>query len=145
MAYTTDAIIRSESPFKSATKIVTATMTRVIAQADNFIDGKIGGVYLLPLASTPAMIQEISTTLATYNLIKDQNLNIEIASGVNLTQMMEDVLALLDQIKDRKLKLFTTLGVELDLVSTIKVGFYPNDADTESKDAPRLFDMTQAF
>ena len=145
MAYTTEAIVREESSFKNSSNIDSDYVTRAIAQADSFIDGKITGVYVIPLSETPSIIQDISTTLAVYNLITDQNLNVEIASGVNVSQMIADALALLDQIIARKLMLVGTDGEELSTRNTIKVGFAPNDATTEAETTPREFSMTDIF
>lgn len=143
--YTSETIIRAESAFKDSTKVSSTVVVRAADEMANFINGKIGSVYVLPLDSTPAILQSINTTLAVYELIKDQNLNIEIASGVNLQQMVSDALSLLDQIATRKLKLFDSSGVEYPLVSQVSVGFYPNDADTDDGTAPRKFTMDQKF
>lgn len=145
MAYTTVAIVRAESAFKDSAKIADSVIQRAIDEMENFIDGKIGAVYVLPLASTPVMLQGINTTLAVYELIKDQNLNIEIASGVNLQQMVADAVAMLDEIATRKQRLIDSSDEEYAIVSRIKVKGYPDDADTDDGDAPRKFTMAQKF
>lgn len=145
MSYTTIAIVRAESPFKDDDKIGDTVIQRAIDEMASFIDGKIGGVYQLPLDSTPVSLQGINTTLAVYELIKDQNLNIEIASGVNIQQMVEDAVGFLDEVMMRKQKLFDGDSVEYALVPQVKVKGYPDETDTESGDATRLFTMAQEF
>lgn len=145
MSYTTTTIVRAESAFKDSSKIADAVVQRAIDEMANFIDGKVGNVYTLPLATTPVVLQGINTTLAVYELIKDQNLNIEIALGVNLQQMVTDAIATLDAIAGRKQKLLNSSSEEYALVSQIKVKGYPNDADTEDGTAPRKFTMAQKF
>lgn len=145
MAYTTTTIVRAESAFKDSTKISETVVQRAIDEMANFIDGKVGSVYTLPLATAPVVLQGINTTLAVYELIKDQNLNIEIALGVNLQQMVTDAIATLDEIAGRKQKLLNASGEEYALVSQIKVKGYPNDDDTEDGTAPRKFTMNQKF
>lgn len=145
MAYTTIAIVREESAFKDDALVIDAYITRAIAQADSFIDGKIGAVYLLPLSEVPALIQDCSTTLAIYNLIKDQNLNIEIASGVNIFDAIQDKLAILEQLLNRKLKLFDSAGLELEVIDLIKPSGFPTKAATESGAAVRQFTIDQKY
>lgn len=145
MAYTTIAIVRAESAFKDSNKIADAVIQRAIDEMTYFINGKVGAVYTLPLASTPTILQSVNTSLAVYELIRDQNLNIEIASGVNVQQMVDSALELLEQIQERKLRLIATDGTEYATVDQIKVGFYPNDADTDDGTATRQFTMDQKF
>lgn len=145
MAYTTEAIVRAESPFKDSTNIDTTYVTRAIAQADSFLNAMIGNVYSLPLSETPSIVQELSTKVTIYNLLTDQNLNIEVASGVNITALLEQVTGILDGIKSRAVKLFGADGTELALVDQMLPVGYPNQADTDSGDAPRFFSMSQNF
>jgi len=145
MAYTTAAIVRVESPFKDTTNIDSTYVDRAIAQADSYIDSKIGAVYELPLASTPSLIQELSTKLTIYNLIVDQNLNIEVAMGVNVTAFLDQINQILDGIIARSVKLFDSSGDELALVDHVLPAGYPNQADTDSGDAPRFFTMSKQF
>ena len=145
MAYTTEAIVRVESPFKDSSNIDTTYVTRAIAQADNLIDGVIGEVYSLPLSETPGLIQDLSTQLAVYNLYKDQNTNIEIASGVDFTDALEEAMNLLESIRTRKIKLFDSTGSELSLTDRVKPKFYPTQASTDDGDTEPLFTINKQF
>lgn len=145
MSYTTTTIVRTESPFKDTTNIDATYLSRAVDQADSYIDSKIGNVYTLPLTEVPALIQELSTKLAIYNLLTDQNLNIEVASGVNVTALLDQINAVLDDITSRNTKLIGSDGVELDLVDHMLPAGYPTTADTESGEAARFFTMDQTF
>lgn len=144
MAYTTTAIIREESPLKDTTNIADAYVTRAITQADSVIDGYIFDVYVLPLSSTPSLIQHISTTLAIYFLLTDQAINIEIASGVDATKLLEQATELLNQIKSRKLKLIVS-GAELPTTSLLRPSSYPSASSTESGDTEPLFEIDTQY
>lgn len=143
--YTTAVIVREESPFKDDTNIDDDYVERAIEQSDSFIDGRIASVYSLPLSETPAIIQELSTKITIFNLLTDQNLNIEIASGVNLDGMNEQINAIFDAILSRKVKLIDSDGVELDLVDAVLPQGFPNTAETDAGTAPRFFSMSQDF
>jgi phage gp36-like protein len=145
MAYTTENIVREESPFKDDQLVESSYVVRAISQADDFIDARISSVYLLPLDSTPSLIQHCSTTLAIYYLIQDQNLNFEISSGVDISTAVNDSLAKLTMIADRQLKLLDSAGEELETVSLIKPTGYPTNTTTDDGTAVRHFTSNQSF
>lgn len=145
MAYTDETKVRNSSPFKDSSKVTTTVVTNAITEADGLINSRVGGVYVVPFATTPALIQGIATDIAVYNLVRDENLNLEIAQGVNLQAMLQDALSLLDDIASRRLRLFDSDGDEYPLRNQNNVSFYPNNADTEDGDAPRQFTMDQKF
>jgi len=145
MAYTTAAIVRVESPFNDSALIDDTYVNRSIAQADNYIDGYIAESYTLPLASTPAIIQHLSTTLTIVYLFTDQNVNIEVGNGIDVGQMMDDVNATLESIRNRKIKLIATDGTELATSDRWKPSFYPTTALTNDGTTPIKFKMEQQF
>lgn len=149
MAYSSEEVVRQQSPFKNSTNIDTAYITRKIAEADSIINSYIGLAYQLPIPSTPKIIQAISETLSVLLIFREQNPNIEIANGVNVEETWAAQLELLDQVAKGKYKLFDdTTGVELPLVNAKRLGFYPNAASDESagpdNTAP-YFTMNQTF
>lgn len=145
MSYTTEAIVREESPFKDSTNIVSAYVVRAIAQADNMINAIIGEAYQLPLSETPSLIQDLSTQLAVYNLYKDQNTNIEIASGVDFTTVLKDAMDVLEGIRTRKIKLYGVSGSELSITDRIKPGYYPTLTSTDDGDTEPFFETDTKF
>lgn len=145
MAYTTEAIVREESPFKDSGNIESTYVDRAIDQADSMIDGVIGEVYSLPLSETPSLIQDLSTQLAVYNLYKDQNTNIEIASGVDFTDVLEEAMNLLESIRKRKLKLFDSNGSELAINDRVKPKYYPTQSSTDDGDTAPFFTVNKQF
>lgn len=145
MAYTTIAIVREESPFKDDVNIIDAYVTRAIDQADSFINGMIGSVYSLPLAEVPSVIQDMSTKISINNLLLDQNLNLEVADGVNLDAQIEDVLEMLNLIRNRELKLYDSNDEELLVNSLVKPDFFPTNASTESGETEPLFAVNKQF
>lgn len=145
MAYTTESIIRAESPFKNSATIESAYVTRAITQADSLIDSKIVNAYQLPLSETPAIIQDISTKLAIINLLTDQSLNIEIASGVDVEDMADRVMKLLDSISKREIKLIGSTGSELTTTGSNEVSSYPSQSSTDDGDTSPIFTIDQQF
>lgn len=145
MAYTTEAIVRKESPFKNTSNIGATYIARAIAQADNIIDARLKGVYVLPLSETPDIIQNISTNLTFYELIKDQNLNIEVASGVNIQGLIDDAMGLLDMIAARKLKLLDSNKEELPVDDLKEPAYYPTQASTDAGVTEAQFTMNKQF
>jgi len=145
MPYTTAAIIRVESPFKDSTNIDDTYVNRAIAQADSLINSYIGSRYTLPLDSTPSIIQDLSTQLAIYFLFTDQNTNIEIASGVDVTDGMDLAMQTLKAIKKGELQVFDSSDVELALRTTAKPMGYPTATSTAAEDTPAIFEIDKKF
>lgn len=145
MAYTTSAIVREESPFNNSSLIDDTYIDRQIAQADSYIDGWIVESYSLPLSETPAIIQHLSTTLTIIYLFLDQNVNLEVGDGIDVSSMMDEVNATLDSIRTRKLKLVGANGNELTTSGRWKPSYYPTVGSTEAGTTPIKFKMNQQF
>ncbi len=148
MAYSVEADVRAASPFKNDTLISDVYMSARIDEADGMIDAKIGDAYDLPLSETPPIIRMISIKIASYLIFLDQNTNIEVMPGVNVTDEFDRQMGLLEMIRQRKLKLYDTNGDELTVGSAILPQFYPNDAssaaDAVNSTEPR-FTMNKQF
>lgn len=145
MRYTTETIIRKGSPFKNSNNIGATYIERAIDEADGYIDSKIGEVYQLPLSETPKIIQSLSTRLAMSFLLEDQDLNIEIAGGVDMTGIMDDVESALEEIRTRKLKLYDSDGDEFAVKSRVKPSSYPTKSSTSEGDTEPMFTINQKF
>lgn len=145
MAYTTEEIIRAESPFKSVVNIDSDYFDRVIADVDSTIDSKVGIRYQLPLDETPNMIRDIATSLAIAFIGNDQSKNVEIVNGVNMLDELTRLMGVLDMISKGEEKLFDSTGVELTLQSHLLVSSYPTQATTDSEDTKRKFTINQKF
>lgn len=145
MAYTTEAIVRVESPFNDSVLIDSTYVDRAIAQADSYIDGWIAEAYDLPLSETPAIIQHLSTTQAIIFLFKDQNVNIEVGDGIDVSGMQDQVDATLDAIRTRKIKLIDSNGSELAVTDRWKPSYYPTVSSTDAGTTPIKFKMNQQF
>lgn len=146
MAYTTIAIIRADSPFKDATNIADAIVTRALEEAESVVDSFIGEVYQLPLASDPPLVRQLATTIAIGLIIEDQNLNLEVSSGIEFNERLQAAFDTLNNIRSRKQKLFDeTTKQELALNERVKPQFYPTSASTEAGTTPRRHTMNQQF
>lgn len=145
MAYTTVDIVREESPFNNVSLIADSYIERSIDQADSYIDGWIIESYQLPLASTPSIIQHLSTTQAIIYLFLDQNVNIEVGNGIDVQAMQEHVDATLDSIRTRKLKLIDSQGNEFPTSGRWEPSFFPTVESTNSGQTPIKFKMDQQF
>jgi len=144
MPYSTSAEIRVQSPFKNATNIDGTYIDRKIAQADSIIDSAIGEVYDLPLAETPSVIQSLSESITILLLFLEQNTNIEVQPGVNVTDEWALQMELLEKVRTRKLKLYDSAGDPL-AASQDSISFYPTQASTDSEETERKFTMNQVF
>lgn len=148
MPYTTEAILRAQSPFKNSTNIDTTYFARKIAEADSIIDSVIGEVYVLPLSSTPSIIAVLSEAIATCLLFKEQDTNIEVQPGVNVEEIWKSQMTLLEAIRGKKIKLFDSSGDLLPMRDATKLGFYPTQSSTDTLDinctAPK-FSMNETF
>ena len=145
MSYTTETIVRKRSPFKDLTNIGTVYVNNKIDEADSVINSMIGSIYQLPLSETPDMIREASTVLTMFKLIEDQNLNLEIANGVNVTDAIDNVMEMLDMIRKRKLKLYDSNFDELTVNDLLKPSFYPTQASSDAGVTPPVFEMNKKF
>ena len=145
MSYTTETIVRKRSPFKDLANIDTVYVNNKIGEADSVINSMIGSIYKLPLSETPDMIREASTVLTMLKLIEDQNLNLEIANGVNVTDAIDNVMEMLDMIRKRKLKLYDSSFVELTVNDLLKPSFYPTRASSDAGDTKPMFEVNKQF
>lgn len=148
MAYTSEAILRAQSPFKNSTNIDTTYITRKITEADNIINASIGELYVLPLSSTPGIIASLSEAIAICLLFKEQDSNIEVQPGIDVEEIWKAQMDILNSIRTKKLKLFDTDGNLLTMRSSSRMGFYPTQASSDAQDitstAPK-FSMNDTF
>lgn len=148
MAYCLEADIRKQSPFKDVLLITPAYVTQKIAEADNIINGAIGGTYTLPLNPVPDTIVNISKELTTLIIFQEQDKNIEVQPGINIQAEWKTLMDALNAIALRKLKLFDSNGIELPLNSSALPSGYPNNTSSDpsypNSTAPR-FTMGQKF
>lgn len=149
MAYTTEAIVRAQSPFKNSTNIDSTYIERKIGEADSLINSFVGIAYLLPLSSTPKIINAISEAITVLLIMREQTPNIEVEPGVSIVDAWDSQMELLGQIASGKYKLFDdTTGEELTLALAKRLGFYPNQASTDSNDSDNTspaFTMNMTF
>jgi phage gp36-like protein len=125
--YTTEDEVRIATGFNDPEKIDAIVINSAIAQADSIINAKIGKIYQLPLASTPAILNNISLQIAKSLLYmqeygeETQNLDKGWEKNFNFQ------LGLLDQIAKQKLALLDDDGVELALTGLTEIQSYPNN------------------
>lgn len=142
MAYTTSDLVRAATGMTDTTKITPTRVTASITQADSIIDSKIGEVYQLPLEETPGIIQFASTQLASAILYADeygeetQNLDKGWKSKFN------NIIALLESIRTRQMKLFDSDNVELALTGLSGITGYPNNTSNVDTADPTASDFT---
>lgn len=149
--YSTATKVRDEAGFTGNNNILDATITSYIDAATNHIDGKIGRLYSLPLASTPPIIELIERKLAAGYLMldeygtqaegtsKDGNANIRWAEGM------------LESIEKGLVQLVNSSGVVLSQINSVgMMGMPLNSTGTDkteegSKDNPPIFEVGQEF
>lgn len=86
--------------------IVAAAVSRAIASADALIDAALAVRYALPLASTPALVNELSMTIALYKLHTS-------VAPEKVRKDYDDALAQLKQIAAGSLKVADSAGEEI--------------------------------
>ena len=147
MAYSTVAQIREESPFKNAVNIPDTYIEEVIDDMDSLIDTYIGKVYVLPLTSpAPFVIRALSKDLTVCSLFRDQNPDIEIATGVTVEDWWNTLMKQLEKISKKEIVLVGDDGVELPQNGNYSPRFYPTEASSRcgGETAPK-FKMNQKF
>lgn len=130
MPYTTSANVRPASGFTNATLVTDTYINLKIAYADGLIDGKIGSVYALPLASTPDLIASLSLELTISLLLMDQYGEEAADTDKGWEKRFNAVMAVLDDIVALKTKLFVS-GVELARSESRRIGYYPTGASSD--------------
>ncbi|WP_165184720.1 gp436 family protein [Caulobacter soli] len=82
-----------------------AVVTRALSDADELINGYLGGVYALPLTNAPRMLIGAACDIARYKLWKDR-------ASDEVVRRFKEALALLTQIQGGRVKLPDQAGVE---------------------------------
>jgi phage gp36-like protein len=133
--YTDTATVRQRAGFAGNLNIATTSITGAIATADAIIDSTIFGVYTLPMTETPSLIKEIATHLAVGQLlvdnygIQDEELK---KSGQCHINFATD---LLEQIRQRKLKVLSSASTEMSQADANLPSFFPTES-SEDDDEP---------
>jgi hypothetical protein len=138
MAYTTNAKVRIAAGIVGNLNISTASIDAKVTMADGFINGKIGDVYSLPLAETPAFITELASQLAAAFVLIDEygkEAQDTDKDGYKRLGLLtnEDGTGILDKIQKKELKLFSdTTSQELNTATTRTPIFRPNNLSQNS-------------
>lgn len=143
MAYSTVANVRKNTGLSNSTNISDAFITAKIAYADAVINSKIGGVYSLPLASTPDLIAFLSLEICSAMLYMGEYGEELQDSDKGWDKRMKIANDILDDIQSQKTKLYnTSTGEEYARASLLNPSFYPteisSDPETEDSTAPYL-------
>jgi phage gp36-like protein len=139
--YTTVEQVRIATGFEEATppaeaKISDGVIEQAIKEADGIINGKINDVYILPLSSVPSLIEMISTQLAK-GILYAQEYGEETENlDKGWQKTMDYYLGLLDDIRDRKLKLIDENGQNLPTSSLFRMSGLPNAQTNQDKHNP---------
>jgi hypothetical protein len=140
MSYTTNAKVRIAAGIVGNINISTASIDSKVIMADGFINGKIGDVYSLPLAETPAFLTELASQLAAAFVLIDeygkeaQDTDKDGYKRLNVLTN-ENGTGLLDKIQKKEVKLFSdTTSQELATSTTRTPIFRPNNLSSLSTD-----------
>jgi phage gp36-like protein len=117
MAYTTAVKVRAVAIKITSTVLNDAAVGAFITNADAIINGKISARYSLPLATTPPLIETISTYVTAHLCL--QALYTRDNSNTNdWVKEYKVYYDMLDQIMDGTIKLIDSTGGEYGLIST---------------------------
>lgn len=145
MPYSIVADIREESPFKNSTNIADSYISDIIDDMDSLIDSYLAKVYTLPLPSpAPFIIRALSKDLTVCQLFRDQNPDVEIATGVTVEDWWQTLIEQLERISKKEIILIGDDGLPLPLNGNYSPRFYPTEASSRCETAPK-FRMNQKF
>lgn len=143
MAYIDKSTVRSATGMTNTTKIPDAYLDAKIAYADGAINGKIGEVYALPLASTPNLIKFFSLEITIATLFMDQFGEDAGDKDKGWQKRLDWIFSQLEMIRTGKMKLYDdTTGTELTRSTLKTMSFYPtessSDPSSEDSTAPQI-------
>lgn len=139
MAYSTEANVREQSPFKDSVNISSTYITQKISEADSVINAAIGQAYVLPLTTVPDIIEGLSEAITILTIFQEQNPNAEVEPGLSVKDALEYQQDILEKIRTRKLQLFDpTTGDELPIRGRKRLGFYPSAASSDASDVSNI-------
>lgn len=132
MAYCTVQQVRDASGLTNSTNVPDAYITLKIGYADGLINGKIGEVYSLPLASTPNLIAAMSLEIAVALLFLDQYGEEAENTDKGWQKRLDFLVKQLEDIRLQKIKLYDdTTGTELTRTTLKNPAFLPNDTTSD--------------
>lgn len=141
-AYATVDEVRNFSGFRGNNAILDEHFQELIDDAENTINGYIGKIYTLPLASVPGLIRQLCWYLAGGNmLLKEygaEGLDTQ-RDGEKWIRFAKDIL---QKIAEGDIGLFDSDGSELAKISGI-VGDYDNVYTSDTEDRGDLFNLKE--
>ena len=146
MAYTTESAVRAASGFSNTTNITTGTVTAYIADADRVIDSYVADIYSTPLSATSEVVEMLSRYITIGLLYANEYGEESQGTDKGWKSRLDWAMDQLQKIKDQKMKLYDSSGVELSRSSLRVPSFYPTESSSEAGevDEPR-FTMTETF
>ncbi len=151
MAYSTNDNIRQEAGFTGNTNITDARITSFKGAATSHMDGIIGRVYSLPLASTPSIVELIERKLAAGHMLLEEYGEQAEGMGKDGQKKVDWAEEMLRMIEEGLLRLVDTSGVELSKASLITMRGLPNKntgtdkTDDADKDDPPMTEIGMKF
>lgn len=150
MAYSVAADLRTETPFKNTSNFPDSLLEQKIDEGDQIINSKIGDVYSLPLSvagveTSHDVINMLSKNLATGLLYLHQFSEEAVGIGNSGQDLIDQSMAILDDIQTQKQKLRNASGVEFDRISLLKVTSYPSQSSTDDGDTEPLTTINESF
>lgn len=141
--YTTKALVRPASGFTDSTLVTDAYVDQKIAYAGGLIDGKIGAVYQLPLASTPDLIAAVALEMTVALLLMDQYGEEAADIDKGWEKRFNAAMAILEDVQALKTKLFNpSTGVELARSTARRMSYFPtgssSDPEAENSTEPEI-------
>lgn len=135
MAYTNKSKIRAATGFSDVEKISDTKIEEFIDDADGVIDSFIGGVYVIPLSSTPKIIGTVAKFIAVGLAYAEEYGEESQDTDKGWKGRLEWAMGILESIQSKKLKLYDSTGAELTRTSLGIPAFRPN-AITVNEDSP---------
>jgi hypothetical protein len=146
MAYSLAADVRAMTGINNSTYVSDAYITLRIAAADGIINGKVGDVYSVPLASAPDLIKFLSIEIASALIYMGEYSEELQGEGIKPEKKLNAAIKILDGIQEQGIKLYDGDGVEFTRVDLLTPTGYPDEAASEAGGAAEpAFTMDQQF
>ncbi|HEY5132112.1 MAG TPA: phage protein Gp36 family protein [Candidatus Krumholzibacteriaceae bacterium] len=134
MPYTTVAAVTGSAWQVSGENVGPEIIDNAINKADAVIDAYLGGVYVVPFATVPALVQHLSMTLARYygliNVGKTMG-----TLGDPDKAAYSDAMKLLEGLRDREMFITNVAMVNAD------EAIYGTNIYSTNMDSPTIFDV----
>ena len=151
MAYSNITNVREEAGFTGNSNVVDSKITAYLNAANSHVDGVLGRLYSVPLASTPSVVELIERKLAAGHLLLDEYGEQAEGTSKDGNEKVKWAEDMLDAIQKGLVELRDTSGNLLTQNTRITMAGWPDSSagtdktDQGTKDDPPIFEIGEKF